>query len=184
MCDIIDQLRDGVHIKFALGNMSQYNIDRKALSTQSRLVMQDAINNCLDSDNLINLVLNVDNDININQSHRQCKTSKQSHQSCTMQREHKFNSIEKVVVTTPANDEKREKQNSAKKTSSPHLPMIDRVLTHHTEGKNEQIFFFNRIGHLDNIVFVCLNKFQKSMNKKDRRIINQYLATRQGNLLH
>ena len=34
------------------------------------------------------------------------------------------------------------------------------------------------------MVFACSNKFWKSMNKNDKRIINQYIATKQGQSLY
>ena len=68
------------------------------------------------------------------------------------------------------------------KKSSRRPQMIERVITHHEEGRKR--ISLTRIGHLDNLIFVCTNKFQKSTNKKDRRIINQYIATKQGKLLY
>ena len=62
--------------------------------------------------------------------------------------------------------------------------MIERVLTHHKIGRKRKIFYFTRIRYSDDILFACTNKFQKSMNKKDRRILNQYIATKQGKLLY
>ena len=34
------------------------------------------------------------------------------------------------------------------------------------------------------MIFACTNQFWKSMNKKDRRTIKQYIETKQGKLLY
>ena len=107
ICDIIDQIRDGVHVEFALGNMSQYKIDRTALSTQSRLVMHNAINDCLDPDMIINFVSHDDNDFNPNRPHQRCNTNKEINQTRPKKREHNLDGNKTSVVTTPANVKKR-----------------------------------------------------------------------------
>ena len=184
MCDIIEQIRDGVHVEFALGNTSRYTIGRKTFSTNSRLVMHNAINNCLDPDMIINVVPHDDDDINTDRPRQGGDTTKKTKQPRPTKREQTQDQIATFTVATPTINHNKEKRNSIRNVSPPHLPMIERVLTHDTAGKNARTFFFNKTGHSDDIVFVCSNKFRKNMDKKDRRIINQYLATKQGKFLH
>ena len=81
LCDIIDQLREGVHIEFALGNMSRYHITSTALSEQSRQIMYDAINNRLDSDNLVNFVTSDNDTVPSNRQKPERRINKQSNQT-------------------------------------------------------------------------------------------------------
>ena len=109
LCDIIDQLRDGVHIEFSLSNMSQYNISRTALSAQSRMMMYNAIHNNLNSNNLVNFVANDDDDMNFNQSQRRPTANEQPNPTRNDRREHNLRKNAQTI-TTPRNSDQKSKK--------------------------------------------------------------------------
>ena len=185
ICDVLDQLQDGSHIEFALGNLSKYNVTPEILSRQSRATMQDAIENRLDADNLINFLIMDD----INDESNYLKKvpvilpnkTRATNQANTHHATIHFMSqtTSSAIAPSPSPQQKNDGEGADQ-----HTPIMERMITHHDDGNGEKTFYFHRTGYTDDILFACNNAYRKRLHKKDRRLLNQYIATKQGKFLY
>ena len=187
ICDIIDQLQNDVHIEFILGNLEKYRITTEILSRQSRTTMQTAIENCLNVDTLINFI---QEDEDANDSEQRSRLSMQHPRINENKKQPNFNkrteskayktaTTENTLLSRPVTTIKCNEGIEQQRT-----PLIDRVITHQENGDGTKIFYFHKKGYTDDLLFAYPNDLRKHLHKNDRKLLNRYIATRQGKYLY
>ena len=161
--DILDQIKDGVTLKIALKNISNYNVDKTLYASESRRWAQLFLSNKRYPPYQVQQFQADPDEEQIQSKTRKTNKSKKKKKPIVKKEKEKGNVNIKI----------REQ----KITVNP--PLISYVVTHEHHIKFGTVYYINKLHTSDEVIFTIAASTVHMLHKSDRQQINQYNASNQ-----